>query len=51
MQIAMPPMRRIASIEMGQNVLDGDLCTAGVLLKVCSINPEYEAEINSRSSQ
>ena len=47
----MPPREGIDSIKMSQNVLDGDLCTAGVLLKVCSINPKYELKINSRSSQ
>lgn len=33
------------------NCFGDDLCTAGVLLKVCSINPEYEPKINNRSRQ
>jgi hypothetical protein len=31
--------------------LGDDLCIAGVLLKVCSINPKYEPKINNRSCQ
>jgi hypothetical protein len=38
--------------ELGKSkLLGGDIVRVKVLLRVPSINPEYEAEINSRSSQ
>jgi hypothetical protein len=49
--MGMPPRQPIDSIEVSQIVLGDDLYIAGVLLKVCSINPEYELKINNGSCQ
>jgi hypothetical protein len=51
MQVAMRPGQRGGSINVSQIVFSGDLCTTAVPVKVRSINPEYEAEINSRKCQ
>ncbi len=47
----MRPGQRGGSINVSQIVLSSDLCTAAVPVKVRSINPEYEPEINSRKCQ
>src|SRR5438067_13602132 len=51
MQVAMRPGQRGGSINVSQIVLSSDLCTAAVPVKVRSINPEYEPDINSRKCQ